>query len=139
MQQFCHETRKVAAWVILILSGIVAPGCDRAPPANPDVPSERKILMLVEDLDDFSQSKKELERIKRLFVPGSQPSQEALSRYMAFRYEGQQPVQSGDSATVAVIVKDAKTGNPVGEVQWSIVKVNDVWKLKEAPLPGAGK
>ncbi len=135
MRCICHETGRLAVWVILILAGVVAPGCDRSPPVNPDVPTEKRILMLVEDVDDFSQSKNELQRIKPLFVPGSEPSKETLLRYAAYRYEGKRPVQSGDSVTVVVIVKDAKTGNPAGEVQWSIVKIKGVWKLKEAPLP----
>ncbi|MGA2253418.1 MAG: hypothetical protein ABSG53_02055 [Thermoguttaceae bacterium] len=133
----CREARKLAASVLLILPGILTLGCDRSPPVNPEVPTEKRILMLVEDVDDFSQSEKELGRIKPLFVLGSEPSKETLLRYMAYRYDGQRAVQSGDSATVAVIVKDAKTGNPVGEMQWSMVKINGVWKLKEAPLPAS--
>ena len=125
--------------VVLVLPGIVTLGCDRPLPVNPEVPIEKRILMLVDDVDDFSQSKKELERIKPLFAPGSEPSRETLLRYMAYRYEGKRPVLSGDSATVTVVIKEAKTGNPAGEVQWSIIKVNDVWKLKEAPLPAAGE
>ena len=95
--------------------------------------------MPVDDVNDFSQSKNELDRVRRLFAPGAGPSKATLSRYAAYQYEGKQPVLSGDSATVVVIVKGAKTGNPVGEVQWSIMKVNGVWKLKEAPLPGEVK
>jgi hypothetical protein len=139
MRNLYHEVRRVAAWVVLVLPGIVTLGCDRPLPVNPEVPTAKRILMLVEDVDDFSQSKDELERIKPLFAPGSGPSKEALPRYRAYRYEGKQVVQSGDSATVSVIVKEAKTGNPAGEMQWSVIKVNDVWKLKEAPLPAGGK
>jgi len=91
--------------------------------------------MLVEDVDDLSQSKNELERMKRLFVPGSAPTSEALLRYMAYRYEGKPPVQSGDSASVMVVIKEATTGNLAGEIEWSITKVDGVWKIKDAPLP----
>jgi hypothetical protein len=106
---------------------------------NPDVPVENRILMLVEDVDDYSQNKNELERIRPLFAPGSGPSKEGLSRYTAYRYEGKTPVRSGDSATIAVAIKDAKTGNPAGEMQWSAIKVNNIWRLKDAPLPDARK
>jgi hypothetical protein len=135
MRNINPEVESPALWVVLILAGIVTLGCDRPPPLNPEVPAEKRILMLVEDVDDFSQDKNELERIKRLFVPGSAPSKEALLRYMAYRYEGNRPVQSGDSATVVVVIKEAKTGNAAGEMQWSMTKVNDVWKIKDAPLP----
>ncbi len=139
MRRLYREAGRVAAWVPLILAALVASGCNRAVPLNPDVPTDKRILMLVGDVDDFAQSKNELGRIKQLFAPGSEPSPQALRRYMAYRYEGKPPVLSGDSATVAVMVKDAKTGSPAGEVQWSIAKVDGVWKLKDAPLPEGGK
>ncbi len=129
------ETRKLAAWTLLLLPGIVTLGCDRPPPLHPDVPVEMRILRLVADVDDFAQTPSELKIIGRLFAAGCAPSGEALLRYSAYRYEGKPPVISGDSATVTVIVKDAKTGESAGEVQWSMVKMNDVWKLKDAPLP----
>jgi len=123
------------AWTILVLGGIVTFGCDRPLPVHPDVPTEKRILMLVEDVDDLSQDKTELERIKGLFVPGSAPSKEALLRYMAYRYEGKPPARSGDSATVVVVIKEAKTGNRVAELQWSMTKINGIWRIKDAPLP----
>ncbi len=92
-------------------------------------------LFPIEDVDDFSQTPRELKVIPRLFAPGCEPSDETLSRYADFRYEGKPPVLSGDSATLIVVVKRSKTGETVGEVQWSMAKVNGKWKLKEAPLP----
>ena len=91
MRNINPEVESPALWVVLILAGIVTLGCNRPPPLNPEVPTEERILMLVEDVDDFSQNKNELERIKQLFVPGSAPSKEALLRYMAYRYEGNRP------------------------------------------------
>jgi hypothetical protein len=135
MRHICPETRRITAWAALILAGIATWGCDQPPPLNPVVPSDDRILMLVGDVDDFSRDKSELERIIPLFVKGSEPSKEALQGYMAYRYEGKRPVQSGDSAIVVVVVKDAKTGDQVGEMQWSMTKVNDVWRIKNAPLP----
>ena len=83
----------------------------------------------------MSHSPGELQRMKPLFAPGCEPSSEALLRYPEYHFEGKPPVQSGDSATVVVVVKDAKTGGPAGEVQWSMTKINGKWKLKDAPLP----
>ena len=47
---------ELAAWLVLILPGISTLGCDRSPPLHPDVPAERRILRLVEDVDDFAQT-----------------------------------------------------------------------------------
>jgi hypothetical protein len=132
----CQRTSRIAVCVsVALLNSLALNGCSRTPPLDPEVPTEKRILMLVDDVDDFSQSAKELERIKRLFAPGSEPSKEALARYSMFRYEAKLCVPSTDSATVTVIAKDAKSGETAGEVQWSVIKVHDVWKLKDAPLP----
>ena len=135
MRQIQHGTRKLAAWLVFFLPGMLTLGCDRPPPADPDVSTNTRILMFVNDIDDRAQHPNERELIKLQFVPGSEPSKELLARYADYHYEGKPPVVSGDSATVTVVVKDVKTGNPVGEVQWSLVKVNDRWKFKDAPLP----
>jgi len=135
----CRRPNGFALWTVLGLAAIATPSCDRALPLKPEVPTEQRILMLVYDVDDLSQSKDELERIKPLFVPGAAPTAEGLLRYMAYRYEGKPPVQSGDSASVTVVVKEAATGNHVGEVQWSMTKVNGVWKIKDAPLPAVAE
>ena len=135
MRSFYHETQRLAAWLVLILPGIVMLGCDRPPPLHPEVPTEVRILRLVADVDDFAQTPRELKIIPRLFAPGCEPTQETLSRFPDYHYEGKPPVQSGDSATVVVIIKDAKTGAPAGELQWSMTTVNGKWKIKDAPLP----
>jgi hypothetical protein len=137
MQYLYHETGKVAAWMVLILAGISVLGCDRPPPMNREVPVDQRIQWLVSDIDDFAQNADEWKLLQALFVPGPEHSREALSRFSAYRYEGKAPVLSGDSGTIAVTVKDAKTDKPVGEVQWSVTKVKGVWKIKDAPLPAA--
>jgi hypothetical protein len=125
----------VVVRLLLLLPGIVTIGCERPVSLDPEVPAERRILRLVEDVDDFAQTPRELKVIPRLFAPGREPSDKTLPRYADYRYEAKPPVQSGDSATVAVIIKDAKTDKPAGEVQWSMTKVKGVWKIKDAPLP----
>jgi hypothetical protein len=132
MQGICHNRTYI---LLLLLLGIITLGCDRPPPLNPEVPTERRILGVVEDVDDFAQTPRELKRVAALFAPGSEPSKESLARYANYHYEGKLPVISGDSATVTVVIKDLKSGNPVDEVQWSMVKSDKGWRLKEAPLP----
>ena len=87
-------------------------------------------------MDDFAQNERERNaNIPRLFAPDSKPRKEDLARYADYRYEGKPPRQSGDSATVTVLVKSVKTGDPVGEVEWSMARVDKVWRLTAAPLP----
>ena len=91
--------------------------------------------LAVRDIDDRVSSPGESPLAKKIFAQGHEPSNRALERDTAYRYQAKQPVQNGDSAKVTVVVKDAKTGQPAGEVQWSATKVGDVWKLTDAPLP----
>ena len=111
MASIYHETARLAAWMVLVLPGIVMLGCDRPPPMNPEVPTEGK----------FSSSS----RMSRTYPipranwsecescsPRLRTIERSVVRYPAYRYEGKPPVLSGDSATVTVILKDAKTGDP---------------------------
>jgi hypothetical protein len=132
----CYITpQKLAAGALLVLAGIVALGCDRPVARDPEIPPDVLILRPIGDVDDRSSSPGELDLMKKVFVPGSEPSEKDLQRYPAYRYEGKQISQSGDSATVTVVLTDAKTGSPAGEVQWSLTKVNGTWRIKDAPLP----
>jgi hypothetical protein len=94
------------------------------------------MLWPIGDVDDRSSSPGELEYVKKVFLPGCEPTGKALERYTEYRYEGKSPVQQGESATVTVVLTDAQTGQPAGEMQWSLVRVNGrTWRIKEAPLP----
>jgi hypothetical protein len=109
-------------------------GCDQPVKMEPYRPPAVEILMPVGDVDDLADGR-EFDRLVRLFAPGREPSNEACLRYAMYRYQGRDPRQSGDTATAVVTVKDAKTGNQVGEVKWTMKKVNGFWKLTDAPLP----
>jgi hypothetical protein len=131
---------KLAAGLFVVWVGVATPGCDRPVPKNPDVPVEKLILRPVEDVDDRASRPGELQLLKKVFAPGSEPSPGVLSRFPAYRYNATNVVQNGDSATLTVALTDGKTGNPAGEVQWSVVKVGNAWRIKDAPLPpAAGK
>jgi hypothetical protein len=137
-------------------------GCKDAPVSDPDIPESLKIARLVDMVDDFASEPDEAYLVPRLFAPGSEPSAKDLPRYSEYRYEGKPAVFKGDTATVVVMVKDAKTEKPVGEVTWSMKKLKnikaiwnnadsgsgkgevvvredkggkDVWRITDAPLP----
>ncbi len=135
MRNNSPRTWRFAVSTSLIVAGFLMGGCDRSPPMNPDISIDQHVTWLVRDIDDRVSSPGELPLAKKIFAQGHEPSKEALQRYTAYRYQAKQPVQNGDSAKVTVVVKDAKTGQPAGEVQWSATKVGDVWKLTDAPLP----
>jgi hypothetical protein len=45
------------------------------------------------------------------------------------------PVVSGDSAVAKVTFKDPVSGAVLGTRDWTLVKENGSWKLKDIPLP----
>jgi hypothetical protein len=94
-----------------------------------------RILWPVADVDDRSSSPGELKLVKKVFLPGCEPSDKDLPKYTLFRYEGKSPVQHGDTATVTVVLKDAETAAPAGEMQWTLVRIKNHWRIKDAPLP----
>jgi hypothetical protein len=130
---------------------------------DPVVPTAVRISQLVKDVDDFAQDPYELKFcVPKLFVEGCEPSERELQRYANYSYECKSPVRQGDTATIAVNVKDAKTGASLGEFTWSAKRVTvvkplfdgasdksdkdpaapqidkagqDIWRLTAAPLP----
>ncbi len=135
-------------------------GCKDAAVSDPDIPESLKVTRLVDMVDDFASEPDEVKLVPRLFAAGSEPSAKDLPRYSDYRYEGKPAVFNGDIATVVVMVKDAKTGKPAGEVTWSMKKLKnvkaswnsaesskgevvvrqeqggrDLWRITDAPLP----
>jgi hypothetical protein len=130
-----HVHASLFSSAIVLITAVLL-GCDRPPPLAPDVPTDFRISHIVFDVDDFSQDPQELKtRVPRLFAPGSEPSAEKLQRYSAYHYEAKEPVISGDSATINVTIKDAKSGESRGEFKWSATNTKNGWKLTDAPLP----
>ena len=71
------------------------------------------------------------------FVEGSAPAKADLKKYASLEFEpAAKPVFSGDDACfIEVKVFEAQSGNERGTVQWSLVKSDKGWRLKQAPLP----
>jgi len=156
MWKASRKTGRLVLRMAFLLSALALAGCSRPLPVDPDVPTDVKIGQLVRDVDDFAHDGDEITVVPRLFVPGRGPSDTELPRYADYHYQGEPPVQKGDAATVVVHVTDAKTGSSLGEVTWSMKKLNEfkdswnsgvkadargntagkgIWKLTEAPLP----
>jgi hypothetical protein len=118
---------------ILFLAAMT--GCDSPPPLEPEIPADQAIRRLVSKVDKYAHRQMEITNMADSFAPGCKPSEKDLSRYTAYHYENKPPVRSGDTATVVVTVKNAKSQAVVGEVKWSAKKVDNIWKLTDAPLP----
>ena len=69
------------------------------------------------------------------FASGAAPPAAELKKYakFTFRPNGKATI-SGETATAKVRVLDANE-KQVGEVEWTLVREGDRWKLKSAPVP----
>lgn len=119
--------RTVAALLLaVVLLGVA--GCGREP-AGP-TPAEQ-VQMLVADLPDAAGKP---DRVKDVFAAGAAPPDAQQAEYRRLTFRAGEPSLSGDSGTVPVTVEDA-SGTKLGEVEWSVTREGDRWKLKSAPLP----
>jgi hypothetical protein len=130
-----YRIRGLAA-CLLLFPFVISLGCDRPPALHPDIPEEELMRRPVFDVDDRSSEPAELPLMKKVFAPGCEPSDADLPKFTAYRYAAKSFAPSGDTATVTVALTNAKTKAPAGEIQWSLVRVKGIWRIKEAPLPG---
>ena len=108
---------------------IVAAGC-QSEPSPPPLPD--KVTEAVYRLSDDAGHP---ERFKSLFVDGAAPDEKLRPQYAQsmFSVLETKPVDE-TQAELKVQVTDA-TGQPKGEVRWTVVNDRGNWKLKTAPLP----
>ena len=121
----------------LVLLMTATLGCGSSPPLDPEIPADEAIGRLISKVDKYAHRPQEITVIPEFFAVGCAPSTIALQRFAVYRYEGKPPLRSGNTATVAVTVKDVRSHAVVGEVKWSMKKTGAIWKLTDAPLPGA--
>jgi hypothetical protein len=128
-----HTTPRALLLIVLFLAATA--GCDKPPPVEPDVPADEAISGLFIKINKLAGKPQAMTLFKWYFVPGCEPAENARQAYAGYRYDAKPPEVSGDTATIAVTVKDAKTQAVVGEVKWTAKKVENAWRLTDAPLP----
>jgi hypothetical protein len=68
------------------------------------------------------------------FVPEAFPTDEDRARFASFSFAPiGKPKIEGDTATIKVRV--SKESAEVGQVEWTFVRQENLWKIKSAPLP----
>ena len=119
-------------WSFRILSSLIAiclSGCGGGT-SGPQPPTEATLPVYV--LSDEAQHPK---RFPLLFADGCAPDEKQRLRYSQLMYGVLSTTpQSETQVDVLVAVQNAG-GEPLGEVQWTVVQENGTWKLKSAPLP----
>ena len=132
--------RPIGAWCLLAALCVSLCGCggERGGKPKKGWATEKIIAQgLLSNIDPET-----AENFAGFFVEGKAPESQR-ERYKKYTYHAEPGDVvldgSGNSATLTVQFQDFD-GNPVGEpVQWEVVKKDNDWKLKSAPLPAAAK
>jgi len=120
----------MAVPLLAVVTGLL--GCASshdAPPAT----EESNILTTVKS---FNGSSGDARNAAQWFVQGGVPSTPELQKLAKYdcRVVGK-PSIKGDTATIKMRILVRQTDNEVGQVEWTLVKVGENWKMKSAPLP----
>ena len=97
-------------------------------------PDGREIAKLI---GNFNDNVSNMKGMTASFAKGAMPTKQAeIKRYSTYMYQlGSDPSVSGDTATAQVKMREHRSGDNRGPVEWSFVKEGDAWKIKSAPLP----
>jgi hypothetical protein len=120
---------------IVLLAGCAIGGCGGGGAATGPGSEDDTFLVanLVSSLPDFATQ--DYVRFSETFAEGSAPKQSEAKKYGKYFFLGDHTSVKieGDTATITVTIQDG--GNDIGTQEWSLVKEDSVWKIKEAPLP----
>src|SRR5947209_8179587 len=124
----------LSACLLVSLSALTV-GCG----GGPSLPSRggadgRKIAELI---GNFNDDVSNMKRMTASFAKDAMPTKPAeIKRYSTYMYElAGDPSVSGATATANVKMREHRSGDNRGPVEWSFVKEGDAWKIKSAPLP----
>jgi hypothetical protein len=124
----------VAALLLAVL--LPGPGCGGGPAAAGGPPDDaRKVVDVVDALNETIARPKGAEA---LFVAGAAPAKAEFKRYARFSYwsaVGDPPAIDGDAARMKVTIRDERSGEDAGQVEWTFRREGDGWKIAAAPLP----
>ena len=124
----------VVAGMIGLALIMVVVGCDSDSSVRPDSTDEGKIKLLLGSVGGAAAAATEdPERFQKLFA-GAAPADSEAPRYAKCSFYAKDTSFNGDTATVKVEVETME-GELDELLQWTVVREEGVWKVKDAPLP----
>ncbi|MBN2291381.1 MAG: hypothetical protein JXM70_03085 [Pirellulales bacterium] len=121
---------RIALLTAILLFAIVTIGCGpKTTTGGSDVNQARQLVGALADSSDNPQM------IAPVFAEGCVPTMEKCRQFQRYSLWGKAAEISGDTATITVEVTDYRTGKILTEIEWTAVKENGEWKLKDTPLP----
>jgi hypothetical protein len=100
-------------------------------PPTDDIALLKSLVSQIPDASGRAQN------LKALFAKdGTAPTEADRKRIQKLQFQviGTPTIKDGIAAA-EVQVRNSASADPLGKVQWTMIKENEQWKLKTAPLP----
>lgn len=143
------KMRHIRTDIVFVLAMFAFAGCGETPQVTTDVSSTDSPLMLASIVESFS-DKVGSPQFIAAFADGSSPTPDQEKSYHNMTFEVvETPYVSGDTAKVKVKVipmvrkkrspskgngEDGGSSSGERNVEWTLVKTKDGWKIKNAPV-----
>jgi len=116
------------------VSALLVAGCTSE--SITKVNSDGEARRISDVVEQFNESRTNAKRSQGLFARGAMPATAQFKKYGQFSYFTTGTARAdGDSATMEITVRDEKTSEDAGTVEWTFKKEGDSWKIATAPLP----
>ncbi len=125
----------VAACTVGLALIMVVVGCNSGPSGDPTESEEGRIKFLLGSVGGAASSAaRKPEDFQMLFAAGAAPEESEAPRYAKCGFYAKDIKISGETATVEVEVETVD-GELDELLQWTVVREENSWKIKDAPLP----
>ena len=122
-------SRAVMHGVTLLLATAVVAGCSGANQGPSEANQACQVVGALSDAVDNPQL------FNSQFAEGSAPAPAQRAKFLQYSVEAASAEISGDTAKLTMEVTVARTGKKIEGIEWTAVKQDGKWKLKDTPLP----
>jgi len=129
MNRIIRPTASTNCVFVLAATLGLAAGCSRTQPANLLTNPIASPAIAIGD------ATKRPKQFQALFAAGSTPNDTVRKRMAALMFQVERVNQTSDSEASLHVLVDDVAGKRVGEIDWTVAKEKDQWKLKSTPLP----
>jgi hypothetical protein len=122
------SARTAALWTLLLA------GCGGTVATS--INTEGDVRRVSDVVEAFNETRTNAKKSEPLFAQGAMPKGADFKKYADYSFMTTETARpTGDTATMEVSVRNEKTGDAAGKVEWTFKKEADAWKIEKAPLP----
>src|SRR5262249_1030593 len=135
MNRLAPIGRIAPALVAAAFSALLLAGCDGGESMT-KLNTEGDARRVSDVVEQFDESRMDEKRSQSLFARDAMPKGAEFKKYgQSWSFPTGAARADGDTATMEITVRNEKTGEGAGKVEWTFKKEGDAWKIATAPLP----